>query len=463
MRKVCLLFTLLLINEAIGFSQSYVNKTGDTMTGDLTLTNANFWTNKVYYNTSGTYTGALYGSGINFIMEVGTGGRLMFKPNNQIRGLWTSTGLRIGDSAAPGYTLDVAGTGSFSSSLKALDFRSFSGDFVAGVLNGNVRVGSGNTAQGLDFYAGGAKRLWISTNGNAELAGNMNLGSSSPTTVMLNLQSTTRNQVTVPVNSSLEFREGINERARFVAGSGNFIINSTADSGHKLQVNGSALFNGAAELNSTNSVGILLTNETASQGIGTLSNTLRVVADSDGDGTGNISHEIGGVGSILTNLTANTYTINVKTIVDNDIESKKVKVSADPGTFPDYVFTNDYQLLTIDQLEEFIKTNGHLPNIPKAAEVEANGQDLGLIQQKLLEKIEELTLYTIEQSKEIALLKAKVKVSPLGDQGVDQEKERLEAKNLKLESKYEILNTQFEQLLKRVEKLESTKNSKANN
>ncbi len=274
----------------------------------------------------------------------------------------------------------------------------------------------------LSLYAGGG----IDLLSNTSLVGNLNLGTGTGTTASINFTSLARNQIAVPINTSLEFREGVNERARFVAGSGNFILNSTADSGHKLQVNGTTLFNGAAELNSTNAVGLLMTNETASQGVGTLSNTFRVVADSDGDGTGNISHEIGGVGSVLTNLTANAYTIKVKTIVDGDIESKKVKVSASPGTFPDYVFKSDYKLLTIDQLEEFIKANGHLPNIPKAAEVEANGQDLGLIQQKLLEKIEELTLYTIEQEK-------KLEISDV---------------------RYQKLEIKYQKLLERIEKLE---------
>ncbi len=88
-----------------------------------------------------------------------------------------------------------------------------------------------------------------------------------------------------------------------------------------------------------------------------------------------------------------------KMVVEDDIESKKIKVTATPGSFPDYVFKPDYKLRTLSELELYINKNGHLPNIPKAAEVEANGQDLGLIQQKLLEKIEELTLYAIEADK----------------------------------------------------------------
>ena len=88
-----------------------------------------------------------------------------------------------------------------------------------------------------------------------------------------------------------------------------------------------------------------------------------------------------------------------KMIVDNDMESKKVKVSANPGSFPDYVFKPEYKLRSLSELAAYIETNGHLPNVPKAEEVERNGQDLGHIQQKLLEKIEELTLYVIELKK----------------------------------------------------------------
>ena len=88
-------------------------------------------------------------------------------------------------------------------------------------------------------------------------------------------------------------------------------------------------------------------------------------------------------------------------IVYGDIESEKVKVSTTPGSFPDYVFKPEYKLRSLNELESFIQTNGHLPNVPKAEEVEANGQNLGEIQKKLLEKIEELTLYTIDEEKRL--------------------------------------------------------------
>ncbi|WP_288341794.1 hypothetical protein [uncultured Roseivirga sp.] len=89
-------------------------------------------------------------------------------------------------------------------------------------------------------------------------------------------------------------------------------------------------------------------------------------------------------------------TIEGDAIIKGNLESKKVKVTASPGSFPDYVFSENYELKTLAEVEAFINKNGHLPNMPTAKEVEVNGQDLGLIQQKLLEKIEELTLYIIE-------------------------------------------------------------------
>ncbi|OGU38943.1 MAG: hypothetical protein A2X61_04475 [Ignavibacteria bacterium GWB2_35_12] len=66
---------------------------------------------------------------------------------------------------------------------------------------------------------------------------------------------------------------------------------------------------------------------------------------------------------------------------------------------------DEYQLSTLDELENYIKQNKHLPDIPSATEVEANGIQLGEMQGKLLKKIEELTLYVIELKKEIKQIK----------------------------------------------------------
>ena len=95
-------------------------------------------------------------------------------------------------------------------------------------------------------------------------------------------------------------------------------------------------------------------------------------------------------------------------IVPGNFESNKVKVSASPGTVPDYVFAEDYDLKSLTEVEAYIKANSHLPNIPSAKEVEAEGQNLGTMQLKLLEKVEELTLYMIELKKENEQQKAPI-------------------------------------------------------
>ena len=73
----------------------------------------------------------------------------------------------------------------------------------------------------------------------------------------------------------------------------------------------------------------------------------------------------------------------------------------------DYVFDKKYNRLTLEQVEAYIKKNNHLPNIPSAQEIQSKGANLGELQTKMMEKIEELTLYIIELKKEIELLKAK--------------------------------------------------------
>jgi hypothetical protein len=72
--------------------------------------------------------------------------------------------------------------------------------------------------------------------------------------------------------------------------------------------------------------------------------------------------------------------------------------------WPDYVFSDNYNLMSLQELEKSIRENSHLPGIPSAAEVEESGILLGDMQTKLLKKVEELTLYTIEQDKQIAEL-----------------------------------------------------------
>lgn len=76
----------------------------------------------------------------------------------------------------------------------------------------------------------------------------------------------------------------------------------------------------------------------------------------------------------------------------------------------DFVFEENYPLKKLEDVEEFVKDKKHLPDIPSEKEVAENGLSVGEMQTKLLQKIEELTLYAIEQQKEIQYLKSRVAV-----------------------------------------------------
>jgi len=88
--------------------------------------------------------------------------------------------------------------------------------------------------------------------------------------------------------------------------------------------------------------------------------------------------------------------------------AKEIRVSLS-GTpcWPDYVFSKNYKLPTLSEVEQFITQNHYLPNVPPAAEVEANGVNLGEMNALLLHKIEELTLYIIQIGKRLSELESK--------------------------------------------------------
>jgi hypothetical protein len=88
-----------------------------------------------------------------------------------------------------------------------------------------------------------------------------------------------------------------------------------------------------------------------------------------------------------------------KLTVAGNINSREVKVSVDAGA--DFVFENDFNLPSLATLDTFIKENKHLPEIASAKEMQDNGINLSEMNIKLLQKIEELTLYTIEQNKKL--------------------------------------------------------------
>lgn len=178
-------------------------------------------------------------------------------------------------------------------------------------------------------------------------------------------------------------------------------------------------------------------NETGKIGIGNVTSPsakLHIKADSDEkadlmlEATGtsaiyfkNKNNSISLTGNIMT-LSAGgfSYTdgnVAIGTMPNNDyklavkgvIRSEEVVVEL-MTSWPDYVFASDYSLPKLNEVKAFVNENGHLPGLPSASQVSENGLGLGEINAKLLEKIEELTLYIIEQEERIQKLEEKLNV-----------------------------------------------------
>lgn len=95
--------------------------------------------------------------------------------------------------------------------------------------------------------------------------------------------------------------------------------------------------------------------------------------------------------------------------VKDGIKTEKIKVEvASVAGWADYVFDKDYSLLTLDKLQNFINENNHLPEVPSAIEVVENGVELKEMSVLLLKKVEELTLYILEQEKRLKDLETKI-------------------------------------------------------
>lgn len=115
-------------------------------------------------------------------------------------------------------------------------------------------------------------------------------------------------------------------------------------------------------------------------------------------------------------------------------EKVTVKLMKD---WPDFVFTKEYELPTIKEVEKHIEEKGHLIDIPNASEVKEKGIELGDMNKKLLQKIEELTLYTIQQEKQLNIQREDIRY-------LKEQKN----KKIKLEQENEVLKSLIERLNK---------------
>ncbi|WP_435137104.1 fibronectin type III domain-containing protein [Formosa sp. A9] len=107
-------------------------------------------------------------------------------------------------------------------------------------------------------------------------------------------------------------------------------------------------------------------------------------------------------------------TSNYRLAVAGGVVAEEINVALQTS-WPDYVFEKGYDLPTLKDVELFIRKYGHLPNVPSANEVKANGIDLAKMNVVLLEKIEEMTLYILQMEKRVSELEQQIDVKTKGD------------------------------------------------
>lgn len=126
------------------------------------------------------------------------------------------------------------------------------------------------------------------------------------------------------------------------------------------------------------------------------------------------------------NVGIGTTSPDAKLAVKGTVHAQEVKVDLNiPG--PDFVFDPGYPIPELRDVQKFILKNKHLPEVPSAWEMEQNGIDLGRMNMKLLQKVEELTLYLIEKDREVKSQRADLKAQ--SDKNLE-----LEARVAKLEA-----------------------------
>lgn len=275
------------------------------------------------------------------------------------------------------------------------------------LTNGNVGIGISNPESKLDIGTNTGQKTFINYQNKSAVTFIPNLGS----WFHISTSDGAYNDLTISQGAS------VNEnRLLTIKPNGDVKIGGTGDPVAKLDVSGNAKFNSSGEytfltLGQEANDQLIVDNTSAkSYGGGYFFRVHNQTATNQyvdalmiGE-NGNVGIGVNPPQNKLDVAGKSSFSDNMK--VNAKIEAKEIKVTQIPTA--DFVFEENYGLPKLEEVEKYVKENKHLPEVASAREMEKEGVNVGEFQIKLLQKIEELTLYTIEQNKELQKLKAEI-------------------------------------------------------
>lgn len=304
-------------------------------------------------------------------------------------GLWSLSGSNIfyttgnvGIGKTPTVPLDVNGAINASGNISAGSFTTAGTINATGIITANKFVGNGSGLTGIGLWGISSSNIYYNT-------GNVGIGLNNPSTILQIAKTDASTNLSLSNTAAID------------------IWNMSGSANTGAQINFRSDGNSGAS-----GIGAVIgyVNMTSTSTAGSAGNLVFGVKKLKEDATITpaITIQQGGYVGIGTSTPQTALHVNGDLRVDGTIfhrgtlKSQEINVEVPNGAWKDYVFAPSYRLKSLKEVEQYIHSNGHLPEIPSAKEVEQNGISVGDMQAKLLQKVEELTLYSIEQDKKLA-------------------------------------------------------------
>jgi len=337
----------------------------------------------------------------------GNSGKIIFSPKG-VDKIWIDENGQMGiGTATPSSQLTINGSSPY---IEMMHNNVNTGFLMASGVNLKLGTNSTNTTGNVRFQTQLLDRMTIDENGQ------VGIGTTNPTSI-LSINST--DPIVQLKNAGIDkgFIQLVNNDIKIGTNidndNGKFIVRTNGVDRFSIDNTGTGTFG------TTNSGGTLIMNGTTSGLILQSGNALEgVVRASNGafeiyrplPGTVSVRSAGGGMnfytGGQMSMGASGTVATGYKVSVDGKLIANEFTALA-TANWPDYVFEKSYKLRPISEVKNFIEQNKHLPNIPPASEVEKNGVQLGDMTKRLMEKVEELTLYIIQLQEQVDELKKK--------------------------------------------------------